>query len=262
MDDHVEVILGVVLRNVLVGEGGHLDGCFVGSVERENAEGRLGFGDSACWMRSDNSGGSENTRRLRQEPGLVDGKVGTAHTEREGGGKREEVSSWTEGSLELQKSRTARVETVPSPGEISSKTNCCNPSSRYVADSGANQWVLMYRGGRANHEPSKINTLCSSFLWHHDPLTDQPHPLLWLTQGAVFGSAFKCRLHWPPRVSAVEIPRHPRKRQGRRRRSLEDAIRPERGVISANFPHQCPDPIGSLSPSPTRSSASSRAAAF
>lgn len=43
MDDQVEVILGVVLRNVLVGElGGHLHRCFVGVMPREKPR-RVGW---------------------------------------------------------------------------------------------------------------------------------------------------------------------------------------------------------------------------
>lgn len=83
VDNHVKVILGVVLRNVLVGElGGHVDGCFVGDARRAGW-----IRDSACWMRNDKGDSGEDAGRLRRQADFVDGKVGTAGTEREGGGK-------------------------------------------------------------------------------------------------------------------------------------------------------------------------------
>lgn len=69
-------------------------------------------------MRSNSDGSGDHKGTIRQQPGFVDGKVGAARTGEKEKEKREERSSWTQGLLELQKSRTARVETFPFPEKL------------------------------------------------------------------------------------------------------------------------------------------------
>lgn len=114
VDDHVQVILGVVLRNVRESEfGRHLVGCLLGlKAERKGSSDMdSGFGWKA--RRSEE-------RRLvtRGRRGIC--KRALAISEAEEKKQREKFRVWT-GSRELCKSRTARVEPVPSPEKLVSK---------------------------------------------------------------------------------------------------------------------------------------------